>query len=134
MSFKCSFLEEVWSGKCFIITWEMIYFPKKCFRPMITNCFYFLFFSFFFPLWIRCRSTLNGIHLQSNSMLFIWLCMRYGCVGRSKIMENSYILSEHGKIVLLPFTFMVDPTMNLMSRPHHECERREYHSLYSKST
>ena len=28
-------------------------------------------------------------------------------------------------MVLPPFTFMVDPAMNLMSEPHHECERRE---------
>ena len=33
-----------------------------------------------------------------------------------------------------PLTFIVDPTMNLMSGPHHECEKREYHSSYSGST
>ena len=31
-------------------------------------------------------------------------------------------------MVLPPLTFMVDPTMNLISGHHHECERREYHS------
>ena len=37
-------------------------------------------------------------------------------------------------MVFSPFTFMVDPTMNLISRPHHECERIKYHSSYSKNT
>ena len=37
-------------------------------------------------------------------------------------------------MVLPPLTFMVDPTINLMSGPHHECERREHYSLYSGST
>ena len=33
------------------------------------------------------------------------------------------------KVMVLPsLTFMMDPTMNLMSRPHYECERNEYHS------
>ena len=32
--------------------------------------------------------------------------------------------------MLPPLTFMVDPTMNLMSRPHHKCEKREHHSPY----
>ena len=30
-------------------------------------------------------------------------------------------------MVLPSLTFIVDPTMNLMSGPHHECERREHH-------
>ena len=37
-------------------------------------------------------------------------------------------------MVFPPLTFMVDPNMNLMSGPHHECERREHHSLCSEST
>ena len=32
-------------------------------------------------------------------------------------------------MVLLPLTFMVDPTMNLISEIHHECERREHHGI-----
>lgn len=28
-------------------------------------------------------------------------------------------------MMLPPLTFMMDPTMNLMSGPHHECKRRE---------
>ena len=37
-------------------------------------------------------------------------------------------------MVLPPLTFIVDPTINLMSVPYHECERREYHFLYSENT
>ena len=29
--------------------------------------------------------------------------------------------------MLPPFAFMVTFTMNLMNRPHHECERNEHH-------
>ena len=35
------------------------------------------------------------------------------------------------KNILHPLTFMVGLTMNLMSRPYHGCERREYHSMCS---
>ena len=36
-------------------------------------------------------------------------------------------------MVLSPLTFIVDPTMNLMSGPHHECERKKHHSPYFES-
>ena len=39
---------------------------------------------------------------------------------------NYCILPEYHKCVLPPLTFMVGPTMNLISRTHHSCERREY--------
>ena len=50
------------------------------------------------------------------------------------ITENSYVLSEYEKMMLPPLTFMIDPTMNLMNGPHHECEKREHHCPYSKIT
>ena len=37
-------------------------------------------------------------------------------------------------MVLPPLTFIVDPTINLMSVSYHECERREYHFPYSENT
>ena len=37
-------------------------------------------------------------------------------------------------MVLLPFTFMIDPTMNLMSELHYKCERMEHHSPCSENT
>ena len=35
-------------------------------------------------------------------------------------------------MVLPSLTFIMDPTMNLISRPHHECERNEHHSPCSE--
>ena len=37
-------------------------------------------------------------------------------------------------MVFAPLTFMVDPIMNLMSEPHHECERKEHNFPYSETT
>ena len=37
--------------------------------------------------------------------------------------------------MMLPsLTFIVDPTMDLMIKPYHECEKRKQHSQYSEST
>ena len=35
--------------------------------------------------------------------------------------------------MLIPFIFIVDSTMNLMSGLHHECEKRKHYSLCSKN-
>ena len=35
-------------------------------------------------------------------------------------------------MVLVLLIFMIDPIMNLMSEPYHECERREHHSFVSE--
>ena len=50
------------------------------------------------------------------------------------LVKNFSILPKHGEMILPPFTFMVNPTMNLMSEPHYEYEKRKHHSLYSEST
>ena len=51
--------------------------------------------KFLFSLWIRCRSTLNGIHLQLNSMLFIWPCTSSGCAEMSLLLETVRNFWEH---------------------------------------
>ena len=43
-------------------------------------------------------------------------------------------IPEHIEIVLLPLTFMVDLTMNLISGPYHKYERREHHFSCFRST
>ena len=40
--------------------------------------------------------------------------------------ENYYVLLEYHKCVVPHFTWMVGPTMNLISGTHHSCEMREY--------
>ena len=47
--------------------------------------------------------------------------------------EHSQVVSKYSKIMLIPFIFIVDSTMNLMSGLHHECERRKHYSLCSKN-
>ena len=37
-------------------------------------------------------------------------------------------------MMLPPLTFMIDPIMNLMNRPHHKCEKKKHHSPYSGIT
>ena len=36
-------------------------------------------------------------------------------------------------MVFILLTFIIDLTMNLMSGPYYECERREYYSPYSRT-
>ena len=36
--------------------------------------------------------------------------------------ENYQVIPEYGNVVLPSFTFMLDPTMNLISEIYHECE------------
>ena len=36
--------------------------------------------------------------------------------------------------MLIPFTFTIDLTMNLICGSHYECEMSEYHSLYFEDT
>ena len=36
--------------------------------------------------------------------------------------------------MLLSLTFMVDPIINLIGKLHHECKKKERHSLCSKNT
>ena len=47
--------------------------------------------------------------------------------------KNSQVVLKYSKIMLIPFIFIVDSTMNLMSGLHHECERRKHYSLCSKN-
>ena len=65
--------------------------------------------------------TMSCLHIEKRKVMF-------------KKLENSQVVPEYSEMVLPPLTFMVDPTMNLMSRPHHECERREHYSPCSEST
>lgn len=37
-------------------------------------------------------------------------------------------------MVFPPFTFMIDPTMNLVSESYHKCKRRGHYPLLFKST
>ena len=37
-------------------------------------------------------------------------------------------------MVFISFIFMIDFTINLINGPYYECERKKYHSLYSKNT
>ena len=47
---------------------------------------------------------------------------------------NFQIVSKYSKIVFSSFTFMVDPTLNLMRGPHHKYERKKYNfSCYESS-
>ena len=47
--------------------------------------------------------------------------------------ENSQVVSEYSKIMLIPLTFIVDSTINLMSGLYHECEKMKHYSLCSKN-
>ena len=40
--------------------------------------------------------------------------------------ENYWVLLEYHKCVVSPLTWMMGPTMNLISVTQHLCERREY--------
>ena len=41
-------------------------------------------------------------------------------------MENYYVLPKYHKCIVPPLTWMVGPTMNLLSKTHHSYEMREY--------
>ena len=47
--------------------------------------------------------------------------------------ENSQVVSEYSKMMLIPLTFIVDSTINLMSGLYHECEKMKHYSLCSKN-
>ena len=47
--------------------------------------------------------------------------------------EMTKLLGIFEKIVFPSLIFVVDLNMNLMSKLHYKCERREYHSPYSRS-
>ena len=47
--------------------------------------------------------------------------------------ENSQVVSEYSKMILIPLTFIVDSTINLMSGLYHECEKMKHYSLCSKN-
>ena len=47
---------------------------------------------------------------------------------------NFQIVSKYSKMVFSSFTFMMDPTLNLMRGPHHKYERKKYNfSCYESS-
>jgi hypothetical protein len=48
------------------------------------------------------------------------------------VKENYIIFCEYIKCVLLSLTEVVDPTMNLVSKIHDFCERREYVNIFYK--
>ena len=39
------------------------------------------------------------------------------------LVKNSSVLPEHEEMILSSLTFMINPTMNLMSGPHYEYKR-----------
>ena len=43
------------------------------------------------------------------------------------LIENYLVLLELGDVVLLPFTFIIDPSINLIRRIHDEYDSREHY-------
>ena len=39
---------------------------------------------------------------------------------------------KYNEITLIPLTFMMDPTTNLMNKPHYKYKRKKHHSSYSE--